>query len=173
MWHPPPPRVWVDATERLACVGSTPCRTNAGAQCPALCCPPRSSRLRRSCQSYRSRAPWPQLVFSGKKTKNRYCAQSSKEHENVKYKKEPCKAYLHLVLWDLKAEGLVVVRVQCVLLHSRLLLLQPLAVLHKMNLHVGICRGLPVQEVMHLHTVDVSACVLCILIVFWEHLICD
>ncbi len=113
------------------------------------------------------------LYFLEKKTKNRYCAQSSKEHENVKYKKEPCKAYLHLVLWDLKAEGLVVVRVQCVLLHSRLLLLQPLAVLHKMNLHVGICRGLPVQEVMHLHTVDVSACVLCILIVFWEHLICD
>lgn len=100
------------------------------------------------------------LYFLGEK--NRYCAQSLKEHENVKCIKEPCKAYLHLVLWDLKAEGLVVVRVQCVLLHSRLLLLQSLAVLQKMNLHVGICRGLPVQEVMHLYTVDVSACVLCI-----------
>lgn len=82
--------------------------------------------------------------------KNRYCAQRLKEHKKVKSCVESCKAYLHLVLWDLKAEGLVVVRVQCVLLHCRLLLLQSLAVLQKMNLHIRICRGLPVPVVMQL-----------------------
>ena len=49
--------------------------------------------------------------------------------------------YLHLFKGDLKAEGLVVVRVQRVLLHRRLLLLQALAALQQLNLHVGICNG--------------------------------
>lgn len=37
--------------------------------------------------------------------------------------------YLHLVLWNLKAKGFVVVWIQRVLLHGGLLLLQPLPVL--------------------------------------------
>lgn len=48
--------------------------------------------------------------------------------------------YLHLLERNLKAEGLVVVRIQSVLLHRRLLLLQPLSVLQQVNLHVGIWR---------------------------------
>lgn len=39
------------------------------------------------------------------------------------------RTYLHLLERNLKAEGLVVVRIQSVLLHRRLLLLQPLSVL--------------------------------------------
>ena len=46
--------------------------------------------------------------------------------------------YLHLFQRDLKAEGLVVVGVQRVLLHGRLLLLQTLAVLQQVDLHVRI-----------------------------------
>lgn len=41
---------------------------------------------------------------------------------------------------DFKAKGLVVVRVEGVLLDCRLLLLQPLAVLHQVDLCVRICR---------------------------------
>lgn len=47
--------------------------------------------------------------------------------------------YLDLFKWDFKAEGLVVVRVQGVLLDCRLLLLQPLAVLHQVDLRIRIC----------------------------------
>lgn len=49
--------------------------------------------------------------------------------------------YLDLLKRDFEAKGLVVVRVEGVLLDCRLLLLQPLAVLHQVNLHVGICGG--------------------------------
>lgn len=48
--------------------------------------------------------------------------------------------YLHLLQGDLEAEGLVVVRVQSVLLHRRLLLLQSLTALEQLDLHIGICR---------------------------------
>lgn len=40
---------------------------------------------------------------------------------------------------DFEAKGLVVVRVEGVLLDCRLLLLQPLAVLHQVDLHIRIC----------------------------------
>lgn len=46
--------------------------------------------------------------------------------------------YLDLLERNFKAEGLVVVGVECVLLNRRLFLLQPLTVLHQVNLHVGI-----------------------------------
>lgn len=49
----------------------------------------------------------------------------------------PC-PYLHLLKRNLKAEGLVVVRIQSVLLHCGLLLLQPLPILQQVNFHVGI-----------------------------------
>lgn len=49
--------------------------------------------------------------------------------------------YLDLFKWDFKAKGLVVVRVEGVLLDCRLLLLQPLAVLHQVDLHIRICGG--------------------------------
>ncbi len=49
--------------------------------------------------------------------------------------------YLDLFKWDFKAKGLVVIRVEGVLLDCRLLLLQPLAVLHQVDLHIRICRG--------------------------------
>ncbi len=48
--------------------------------------------------------------------------------------------YLHLLKRNLEAEGLVVVWIQSVLLHCRLLLLQPLAILQEVNFHVGIWR---------------------------------
>lgn len=47
--------------------------------------------------------------------------------------------HLDLLEGDLEAEGLVEVRVQGLLLHCRLLLLEPLAVLHQVDLHVGVC----------------------------------
>lgn len=47
-------------------------------------------------------------------------------------------SHLHLLKRNLKAEGLIVVRIQSVLLHCCLLLLQPLSVLQQVNLHVGI-----------------------------------
>lgn len=50
------------------------------------------------------------------------------------------KMYLDLFKRDFKAKGLVVVRVEGVLLDCRLLLLQPLAVLHQVDLHVWICK---------------------------------
>lgn len=50
------------------------------------------------------------------------------------------KMYLDLFKRDFKAKGLVVVRVEGVLLDCRLLLLQPLAVLHQVDLHIWICR---------------------------------
>lgn len=40
---------------------------------------------------------------------------------------------------DFETKGLVVVRVEGVLLDCRLLLLQPLAVLHQVDLHIWIC----------------------------------
>lgn len=49
------------------------------------------------------------------------------------------KTYLDLFKWDFKAKRLVVVRVEGVLLDCRLLLLQPLAVLHQVDLHIWIC----------------------------------
>lgn len=55
--------------------------------------------------------------------------------------------YLHLLERNLKAEGLVVVRIQSVLLHCRLLLLQPLSILQQVNLHVGIWRKGEEQEI--------------------------
>ena len=47
--------------------------------------------------------------------------------------------HLDLLEGHLEAEGLVVVRVQGVLLDRGLLLLQPLAVLHQVDLHVRVC----------------------------------
>lgn len=47
--------------------------------------------------------------------------------------------YLDLLKRDLEAEGLVVIRVEGVLLDCRLLLLQPLSILHQVDLHVRIC----------------------------------
>ena len=47
-------------------------------------------------------------------------------------------AYLDLFKRDFKAKGLVVVRIQSVLFDCRLLLLQPLAVLHQVDLHIWI-----------------------------------
>lgn len=47
--------------------------------------------------------------------------------------------YLDLFKGDFEAKGLVVVRVEGVLLDCRLLLLQPLAVLHQVDLHIWIC----------------------------------
>lgn len=49
--------------------------------------------------------------------------------------------YLDLFKWDFKAKGLVVVRVERVLLDCRLLLLQPLTILHQVDLHIWICRA--------------------------------
>lgn len=49
-------------------------------------------------------------------------------------------SYLDLFKGDFKAKGLVVIRVEGVLLDCRLLLLQPLAVLHQVDLCVRICR---------------------------------
>lgn len=46
--------------------------------------------------------------------------------------------YLHLLKRDLKAEGLVVVRIQSVLFHRCLLLLQPLPILQQVNFHIWI-----------------------------------
>lgn len=57
-----------------------------------------------------------------------------------------CK-HLDLLEGDLKAEGLVEVGVQGLLLHRRLLLLEPLAILHQVDLHVGVCAGkVPTSE---------------------------
>ena len=47
--------------------------------------------------------------------------------------------YLDLFKRDLEAEGLVVIRVEGVLLDCRLLLLQPLSILHQVDLGVRIC----------------------------------
>lgn len=47
--------------------------------------------------------------------------------------------YLHLLQRNLKAEGLIVIWVQCVFLHCCLLLLEPLSVLQQVDLHIGIC----------------------------------
>lgn len=47
-------------------------------------------------------------------------------------------SHLHLLERNLKAEGLVVVRIQSVLLHRRLLLLQPLSILQQVDFHIGI-----------------------------------
>lgn len=49
--------------------------------------------------------------------------------------------YLDLFKWDFEAKGLIVVRVERVLLDCRLLLLQPLAILHQVDLHIWICRA--------------------------------
>lgn len=46
--------------------------------------------------------------------------------------------YRHHVLWNLKAEGLIVIGIQRVLFHRRLLLLQSLSILEQVNLHIGI-----------------------------------
>ena len=46
--------------------------------------------------------------------------------------------YLDLLQGHLEAEGLVVVGVQSVLLHRRLLLLQPLPIQQQVNLHIGV-----------------------------------
>lgn len=51
----------------------------------------------------------------------------------------PPAPHLDLLEGDLEAEGLVEVRVERLLLHRRLLLLEPLAVLHQVDLHVGVC----------------------------------
>lgn len=49
--------------------------------------------------------------------------------------------HLNLLEGDLEAEGLVEVGVQRLLFHGRLFLLEPLAVLHQVDLHVGVCAG--------------------------------
>lgn len=55
--------------------------------------------------------------------------------------------HLNLLKGDLKAEGLVEVGVQGLLLHRRLLLLEPLPILHQVDLHVGVCAGrIPAPE---------------------------
>lgn len=46
--------------------------------------------------------------------------------------------YLDLLERNFKAEGLIVVGVKCVLLNRCLFLLQSLAVLHQVNLYIGI-----------------------------------
>lgn len=53
----------------------------------------------------------------------------------------PPPTHLDLLEGDLEAEGLVEVRVQRLLLHRRLLLLESLAVLHQVDLHIGVCTG--------------------------------
>lgn len=55
-------------------------------------------------------------------------------------KREPEYADLYLLKGNLKAEGLIEVRVQSLLLDSGLLLLKPLAILQQVNLHIGIWR---------------------------------
>lgn len=50
-----------------------------------------------------------------------------------------CWIYLDLLKRDLEAEGLVVIRVEGVLLDCRLLLLQPLSILHQVDLRIWIC----------------------------------
>ena len=54
--------------------------------------------------------------------------------------------YLHLFQRDFKAEGLVVVRVQGVLLHRRLLLLQALTSLQQLDLHIRICKRASISK---------------------------
>lgn len=46
--------------------------------------------------------------------------------------------YLYLLKWDLKTKTLIEVRVQCVFLHSRLLLLDSFSILLQDNLHIWI-----------------------------------
>lgn len=46
--------------------------------------------------------------------------------------------YLHLFQWDFEAEGFIVVRVQGVLLHCRLLFLQTLTPLQELDLDIRI-----------------------------------
>lgn len=49
--------------------------------------------------------------------------------------------HLDLLEGDLEAEGLVEVGVQSLLLHRCLLLLEPLAALQQVDLHIGVCTG--------------------------------
>lgn len=51
----------------------------------------------------------------------------------------PVAQHLDLLEGDLEAEGLIEIGVQGLLLHRGLLLLEPLAVLHQVDLHVGVC----------------------------------
>ena len=68
--HPPLPRAWGGATGRWGGVGWWSCLTSAAPRCLGLCCPPRSSRWRRSCQSCRSPALWLQHGFSAPQHRN-------------------------------------------------------------------------------------------------------